>query len=32
LSGNESVELTATRRAMFEVLTDSRRTDVALLV
>lgn len=31
LSSNESVELTATRRAMFEILTDSRRDDVPLL-
>jgi hypothetical protein len=31
LSGKEAAELTATRRAMFEVLTDSRRADVALL-
>lgn len=31
LSGKDSQELTATRRAMFEILTDSRHPDVALL-
>jgi hypothetical protein len=31
LSGKDSVELTATRRAMFEILTDSRHDDVPLL-
>jgi hypothetical protein len=31
LSGSESVELTATRRAMFEILTDTRQDDVPLL-
>jgi len=31
LSGGDSVELTATRRAMLEILTDTRLEDVALL-
>ena len=31
LSGRDSLELTATRRAMFEILTDTRLEDVALL-
>jgi hypothetical protein len=32
LSGPDSRELTATRRAMFEILTDTRHADVPLLV
>jgi hypothetical protein len=31
LSGNVSAELTATQRAMFEILTDTRQNDVPLL-
>ena len=31
LSGPDSLELTATRRAMFEILTDTRHADVPLL-
>ena len=31
LSGTDSVELTATQRTMFEILTDARHPDVALL-
>ena len=31
LSGTDSVELTASQRAMFEILTDTRHPDVALL-